>query len=297
MVAPTVRRAGAAKNAPFTILLVANPAIETPFGSGTFVPDPILKNQAGFDAAVTYIDDSLFGKLPGQADLLLGDPAIAPEVRLLTLFDTTLAANAANSFVGQHITSELLIARRAAIKAFLTRQNLIADVVYAVTDSKTHTRASAWFTSDDDAQTGVPFVVDTNTFHHRHWYTVPGTVAIHRTASSLTAPHEFGHAISSYSNGMVVDLYVDSPAALNCRVGPPINKTFATYQGTAMPSDTARKPIGYPPGWKSYHCGLSATAAPALMDNYWLGTPPEGCENDLITRQFLRDRVLAKMGR
>ena len=37
---------------------------------------------------------------------------------------------------------------------------------------------------------------------------------------------------------------------------------------------------------------------PAVMDNYWLSSgPPEVCKNDAITRQFLLDRLKAKIAR
>ena len=56
--------------------------------------------------------------------------------------------------------------------------------------------SSAWFTTDDDSGPGVPFVLDGTTFQHRRRYEIPGTVAIHRSATSLTAAHELSHALS-----------------------------------------------------------------------------------------------------
>jgi hypothetical protein len=44
-------------------------------------------------------------------------------------------------------------------------------------------------------------------------------VAIHVQCHSLTALHEFGHALSSYTNGSITDRYVDSDPAVNNKHG------------------------------------------------------------------------------
>jgi hypothetical protein len=122
---------------------------------------------------------------------------------------------------------------------------------------------------------------------------------MHFTASSLTAPHEFQHAISSYSNGMIVDLYVDSPPAVNNKRGRPIPESYGTQNGVALKSDPNRGSLSYPPTWASYHCEIQDPSNPAIMDNYYLASSgvPEVCQNDKVTRTFVVDRVLAKMGR
>jgi hypothetical protein len=287
------------KTNPFTIGIIANPALEAPYQSGQFMADPITANQASFDASASYIQNVLFGALANQREVFLADPGIAPKVRLFSIFVAGLPIQGSNSLVGQDSVSELLIARRNAFRPFLKGFGLDADVVYAVSASATHTRASAWFTSDDDAQPGVNFTLDGAAFTHRYYSLIPGTVAMHVTASSMTALHEFGHALSSYSNGMVVDLYVDSNPALNCKSGRPIPPQFADYNGTAYNSDPTRDTLGYPKGWQSYHCELNDPGFPALMDDYWLAPDhvPEHSQHDKITRQFLTDRVRAKLQR
>jgi hypothetical protein len=300
--APTVIRGGTpGKSDPFTILVVANPALEAPWNSGTFVADSIATTaqQANFDNCVRYIERSLFTGLPSQSELILGDPAISPHIRLLSMFATGLQADDAHAFAAQDGVSNLLIARRNAICDFLVSQNIIADVVYAISASASHQRASAWFTSDDDTRTGVPFTLDGAALCHRHFYSTPGTIAMHHTANSLTAPHEFQHAMSSYTNGKLVDLYVDSPQELNNKNGPPIKTSFCTVNATRFLSDLTRGPLGYPPTWRSFHCELHDPANPAIMDNYWLapGGVPEVCQNDMVTRNFVRDRLLAKIAR
>lgn len=296
----TIRPGDTTKSNPFTIIIVSNPALEAPWNSGTFIVDPITSNQAAFDACVRYIDDSLFGKLPSQRERFMNDPSIEPKIRVQSLFVTGLPAEDANSLVAQDGVSNMLVARRSVFIPFLAGQELqIADVVYAVSKSQSHTRASAWFTSDDDFRPGTSFTLDGVTLSHRYFNLVPGTIALHSTSTSLTAMHEFGHALSSYTNGSVVDLYVDSREGFNNKRGRPIPPNFRVYQGSASVSDAARDGISYPVGWQSYHCELLDPATPALMDNYWVAPSgvPEHCRHDKITREFLTDRLRAKISR
>ena len=108
-----VLRKGARKPNPFTIVIVANPVLETPWKSGTFVVDPITANQAAFNACAKYIVDALFGALPNQREALLADPTIDPHVRVVSLFAPGLPAQDPNSLVAQDDVSNLLIARRS----------------------------------------------------------------------------------------------------------------------------------------------------------------------------------------
>ena len=303
MANPTIRilRAGDTTKAnPFTICIVANPALEAPWQTGQFIIDPITADAAAFDACADYINQSLFGGLPNQQETALADPAIAPFVKVVSIIESGLPPADANALVAQDSESDLLIARRTVFRPFLAARNLDADVAYAVSKSNTHTRASAWFTSDDDTQGGVPFTFDGQTLAHRYQCLIPGTIAIHSSATSLTALHEFHHAISSYTNGSIVDLYVDSSPGLNCKTGRPIPPDFAVYNGVTMASDPVRDHLGYPPSWQSYHCELHDPNLPAIMDNYWLAAPAadsNACQNDRITRQFVSDRVRAKLSR
>lgn len=285
------------KSDPFTICIIANPSLEAPWQSGQFIVDPITSNKAAFDGCAKHIQDVLFGNLPNQRELFLTDPSIAPKIRVVSVFIPGLPAQDPNSLVAQDPDSNLLVARRVVFRPLLKRFGLDADIAYGVSASPTHTRASAWFTSDDDAQPGVGFILDGVALTHRYYCSIPGTVAIHVSATSMTALHEFGHALSSYSNGMVVDLYVDSNPALNCKAGRPIPAQFANYDSTSLASDALRDTLGYPPGWTSYHCELHDPGFPALMDDYWQAPDqiPEHSQHDKITRQFLTDRVRAKI--
>jgi hypothetical protein len=302
--APTVRvlnPGDTTKPDPFTICIVANPALERRFGSGTFVPDPITANQPLFDASVARIVDTLFGRLPGQRENIFANPAMAAAVRIVSIFDPALPAEDKNSLAAEdHQSENMLIARRTVAQPFLTRHGFTADVSYAVSNSPTHTRASAFFTTDDDTAPGVPFRVDGRPLTHRFRCLVPGTIAIHVQMNTLTPLHEFQHAISSYSNGSIVDLYVDNVAALNNKRMRPRPASFGSYNTTALRTDLTRDGLGYPGSWRSFHCELHAPSLPAVMDNYNLASAPgtpEQCENDRITRTFVIDRMRAKMSR
>jgi hypothetical protein len=294
-----IRPGDITKANPFTICIVANPVLEAPWRSGQFIVDPITEHQSDFDSSAAYVEQVLFGLLPGQAERFLGDPSIGAKVTMISLFVPGVPAEDANSLVAQDGVSNLLVARRTAFRPFLARYGLAADVVYAISGSETHTRASAWPTTDDDTGPGDTFLLDETTLHHRHRCRIPGTVAQHSTSGSLTALHEFGHALSSYSNGQIVDLYVDGDPGVNNRRARPIPPKFAVYNGTNLAADPVRDKLGYGPGWTSYHCALNDPRFPAVMDDYWQasGGVPERCQHDQITRRFLLDRIRAKQGR
>src|SRR5579859_5321926 len=203
----SVLRAGdTSKPDPFTICIVANPAIERSLGSGRFIPDPIISNPTAFLVSAQYIHDALFGTLPGQREKLLADPSVVGKVRVISLFVSGLIAEDRYSLVGEDPYSTLLMPRRSVFDTFLAGFSLRADVAYAVSASQSHTGASAYYTTDDDSRPGVAFILDGVARTHRYYCQVPGTVAIHHTSRGLTALHEFSHALSSYTNGMVVDL-------------------------------------------------------------------------------------------
>jgi hypothetical protein len=292
-----LRPGDTAKPDPFTICFIANPALEAPFEAGQFIADPITGDKAGYDACVEYAVDCIFGDLTGQAERLLDPPDIRHAVRVVSLFVTGLKVEAANSLAGQDSLSDLLIARRDAFRPFLARFGLNADVAFAISASESHRRATAWFTSDDENQGGVAFQLDGQTFQHCFFARVPGTVAMPVGARSLTPLHEFQHALSSYENGKIVDLYVDGKTGLNNKKGRPIPGSFASYDAIGHDSDLVRDGLGYPPSWRSFHCRLHFPSAPAVMDNYPQAAVDLLCENDTITRQFLRDRLRAKIGR
>jgi len=283
---------------PFTITIVANPALETPIASGTLRRDPILNDEPGFDAAAGRIVDALFGRVAGQRENIFSDPVMASNVRIVSLFDSTLPANSSNSLAGHsEFITDVLEPRRKQVVPFLARFGLTADISYAVSASTTNRSASALSTIEDETSPGTPFVLDGVTLQHRDRCRMPGTIALHRTTGSIESLHEFQHAISS-DGALIIDLYTDSPApALNNKQLRPIPLDFATYNGTVFRSDQDRIPLGYDPTWTSYHCEPISSTELTLMDDYPRMPVPEHCQNDRITRQFVIDRIRVKMNR
>jgi hypothetical protein len=157
---------------------------------------------------------------------------------------------------------------------------------------------------DDTSSGGVAFTYDGAALTHWYETLVPGAVAIHCSATTLTALHEFGHASASATAGMVIDLYADTsagyPNEINFKSGRPIPATFATLNGITYASDTARDGLAYPASWTSYHGELIDATRPALMDQY-KNSPQLSeqiqCQHDRITRRFLIDRLAAKTSR
>jgi hypothetical protein len=279
------------KRYPFTICIIANPVL---LSAGGYRADAIMGKRSAFDACVAYIDACLFGNLPHQAEKLLAPQDITPKVREVSLYVPGLPVADPNALVSE--SYDLIEPRRTLFAPFMRRYGLEADVAFAVSLAS-NDRASAYHTSDDDSRPGTPFLLDGVSYSHRHFNHIPGTVAIHATTHSLVALHEFSHALASYTNGKILDLYVDSQEGVNVKRGRPIPKRFADYNGTILASDPDRDTLGYPAGWASYHCELHAPSYPAVMDNFWQASVPERCEHDTITRRFLQDRVRAKMSR
>lgn len=292
-----VLQTGDAKHAPYTIVFVANPALEAPWRSGQFIADAMPSNKAAFDASVAYALDCILGRLPGQAEVFMGDPAIGPHIRVESIRETGLPATPNNALAGESPLGQLLAPRRDEAVAFVRRHEVEPDVVFVISSSTVYSRASAFGTTDDVTRAGTPFVLDGANNTHWHFAEIPGTAALHHTNRSLTPLHEFGHAASSYQSGFVDDLYVDGVKQLNRRVGRPIPAQFATYAGAAYLSDLGRGGLGYPPSWKSYHCQHMVPALPAAMDDYTAVANPLLCRHDEMTIAYMADRLIAKIGR
>jgi hypothetical protein len=296
-----VRAAGAPKPAdnPYTIVIIANPVLQQLTGS--LIADPILATPTQYQSCVDYIVNCLFGRLPGQAESFLAP--FEPQIRIVSIFDASRPIFAANALVqefAQDLIAEPNWDRFAPLLAQyrVNGRPIRADVAFAVTGSATHNRSSAFYTHDDDAGAGVPFQLDGRTFVHRYNNVDPGVVALHVSSDSLVALHEFGHAASSWTNGSVKDLYVDSDmenGPINIRHGRPIPQNFATYNGRVFQSDLSRDGLNYPADWSSFHCALAAPTFPAVMDNFWQasGQSYGSCRHDQITSAFLTDRLRA----
>jgi hypothetical protein len=208
--------------------------------------------------------------------------------------------NGATSLVGEDGTtgSDIIQARRDAVVRMLPHVGMNPDIVFLVTNSPTHDRAWSNGTTDDDDRGGIAAKYDGKTITHRFYHKIPGMVAIHIDAESMTAAHEFGHAFSSYTNGFVTDLYRDGDVQFNRKVGRPIPNKFAGYRGKAYQSDKTRNALGgYPDNWKSYHSELVNSAQPALMDDYPNAIDPMLALHDKMTKAYIMDRIAAKVSR
>ena len=291
---------------PFFILVLNNIAIERPLNSGAFVPDMNgfgggSTDRSLFTDCAEYLYRSVFGKLPGQADKMLGRSPHAAKVKFHSMYVWGLVANGATALASEEMDSGTGIARprRDAVPRMLAYLGVNPDLVFIVTNSPTHQRASAYPASDHLSGGSHVTDYDGQQFMHYFRHAIPGMATIHATGHSLmTGAHEFGHAFSSYPAAYITDLYADGPAAFNRKTGRPIPPIFATYAGVQYKTDQVRPPVGYPATWTSYHCELEDVSNPALMDNYHYGTPgPLACKNDKITTAFMLDRLAAKVAR
>jgi len=251
-----------------------------------------------FTDCAEYLFKSVFGKLPGQGDKLLARSPHAAKVRFHSMYVWGLVANGATALMGEETASGtgILNPRRDAISRMLKYMDVNPDVVFVVSNSPTHKRASAYPATDDTTRKGVQTSYQGSPFIHYHWHSVPGMAAIHATESTaLTGAHEFCHAFSSYPNAFITDLYVDGNAAFNRKVGRPVPALFAEYAGSNYGTDVD---YPYPVGWQTYHGVREDANNPALMDNFWKGSPaPNACRNDSLTTAFLLDRLAAKVAR
>lgn len=283
---------------PYTIAIVANPVLAKL--NGNLEADPITATEQLFQSRVRYVLNCLFGRLPEQAEKLLAEPDLGPNIKVVSLFDDSLPIDMSNSLVNE-FAGEIAEPIRKLFTPFLARFGIQADVAFAITASPTHVRASAYHATEDQARGGIDFESNGSQFKHWFYSLVPGTIALPSIASSLTALHEFGHAFSSYTDDMLVtDQYVDSPTALNVKQGRPIPGSFGTFASQNYATDPNRGGLGYPPTWTSYHPELFDATVPSLMDDYWQvpqGRKPEHCMFDKVTRNFIRDRLLAKFAR
>jgi hypothetical protein len=284
---------------PYTFVFAATPGLEAESGGGV-ATDPVRNDRATYHDVVRHC----LANLLTVTESLLRDGGLERQVRFVSIFDPAAAVNAASALV-KRVSPNLIEPMRARMNGFVGRYWEDPDIVFAVSGSTTHTRASAWFTTDDGSRPGVTFTYDGVSRTHRRFTDIPGSAAIstQMDQSGLTAIHEFGHAASDFGNGMVIDLYVDGTRTgfvvnkkMRAQASDTIPANFATYAGTTFTSDTARDGLGYPNTWRSFHPALVDAARPNLMDNYWLASSNvQACRLDGLTFQWFRDRLRAKI--
>jgi hypothetical protein len=297
------REGDQSKPNPFFILFLNNIALEQPTGSGNFVGDfaqPDAASRRAFGEAAQYAVDNILGRLPGQAEKCLSDSPHVSQIRIWSTFVSGLDVTAATSLVAEDSVpgSAIIAPRRDNVRRFLDFVGMHPDIVFLISRSPTHDRASAFGTTDDDGRPGVRATYDGRTIFHRHFHKIPGMAALHQTSRGMTPVHEFGHAFSSYTNGFITDLYVDGDIQFNRKSGRPIPDGFCAYGGATFLSDKRRDGIGYPAEWRSYHSEVPAPDVPALMDNFWLASGgPMTSRHDRLTKTYILDRIAAKTSR
>jgi len=192
---------------------------------------------------------------------------------------------------------------RHVVREHLQRLKVSADVVFVIHAALDHTRASATFSIDDYSAvkeftySGVKKVFGKFT-------RVPGmaTIGYYDYDTSNTPLHEFGHAASEEDNGRVTDLYHDikvNSFDVNKRKRNQggIPALFCKYNGANFKSDLNRDSLGYGT-WKTFHPEPVDGSVPNLMDDYWLSkTSPFCCRFDVVTQQWLKDRLEFKCDR
>jgi hypothetical protein len=297
---------GPPKDAPYTVAFIGNPAIEAQAG-GTFTADSVLTDRPGYHATVAYCMRNLLT----VTEDVLRQADLDRSIRVISLFDNTLAPIAANSLASE-LNPNIMRPRFSQLRSFLSRFSASADIVFVIYSSTTHDRASAWWTTDDSALAGTSYTYDGASRTHGHYASTPGSAVIPTSVdvTGLTAIHEFGHASSDSNNGMVIDLYVDTLGSgfvvnkkARASATDPIPAAFATYNGTSFASDPSRDSLGYPGSstptpWTSYHPQLMDPTRPNLMDNYWLAfDDPQRCRLDRLLYAWVTDRLRAKISR
>jgi hypothetical protein len=183
------------------------------------------------------------------------------------------------------------------------------DVVYVVTASKTHTRSSSRYTFDDEKYPGRGFSLNFGAeqweLRHDPFAKIPGMVAYSAWDDRLKTPiHEFAHAMSSTTNGAILDEYYDelpdmllNVHAINkhfWQTGPPFPEQYAEYalkdgESIKIRTDRSRHT---PSDWKTCVPGRESLPIPCTMD-----FSGEQFDFDLLIKQYMRDRLKAKTRR
>lgn len=294
-----ILHSGAQKPDPYTIVFVANRA--TVKEDGSLKADPMLQDRDRFHALVVHCFRNLFAV---EEDLLRIDN-VDEQIRTVSIFDDALDVSDDNA-LAHEVGPNLMETRRTKLAPFLAQYNVTADFVFVLHGSTSHTRATAWYTSDDANRPGTSYTYDGQDRTHGHFPRIPGSAAISLAVDTtgLTVIHEFGHGASDFNNGRVNDLYQDgSPLGFiinkkwRASAADEIPAQFATYNGEVFSSALSRGNLSYPATWESYHPELIDGSRPNLMDNYWQADDPQLCRFDQSTYRWFRDRLQAKLSR
>lgn len=292
---------------PFTIAFIASPAFRglssSPGGPRPFVADPILGDRTAFLSIVMFALQNLFT----MTEELLRHDDIDSKMRLVVIFDRELPLGDDTALV-EPLPPDLTTPRPDQIRRLVAKYDEAADVVFAVTGSGAtrFPRGTAWWSDDSYSDEDTPFVYDDLEFVFPRGTDGAGCIALLESTDrdGITPLHEFGHAVSNWIHGQVVDLYVDLDSSGGFAVNKkfraaatdPIPRHFATVDGVRFASDLTRDGLGYPPTWTSHHPAGRGTE-PNIMDDYWQASDPHLCRFDHLTEAWLRGRLRAKVDR
>jgi hypothetical protein len=266
------------------------------------VSDGILSDRPAFHQVVAHciqnlltLDESLLRA--DNLDRLLRFVAVFDDTRQADVNTALLASRAPN------LINPLPDAAAAYVGAYWERP----DIVYAVTDSATFTRASAQAIVDAAPTNAGPYTYDGTNRGHGLRPRRPGVIALstNMDTTGLTAIHEWGHAASEAS-AWVWDLYVDAGSGtfdvnkkFRTLATDAVPANFATVDTTTYAADASRDSLGYPADWRSYQPALRVANRPNLMDNYWQAAAGGvlQCRFDPLTFDWLLRRTRAKANR
>ena len=295
---------GRPSSAPFTFVFAATPARETV--SGAIIPDGILADRPGFHRLVT---DCLIALLTPVEDLLRVDAA-EREIRFVAIFDPLQPGDAeVNALVRESPDPEtnvpvLIKARTLKLNDFVGQYHEDPDIVFCLT-TVAGLNPGGTSATDDVSLAGTPYVMDGIDRTHRHFTDIPGSAAISTDMRRrLQTPlHEFCHSLGAFNDCRCRDLYDDRGRdyTINKKwrtlASDPVPAVFATYEGREYASDPDRAGRGYPAGYRSYHPQLREPGRLNLMDGYRDEAEPKLSRLDLLTYDWIRDRLRAKLRR
>lgn len=284
----------------YTIVFAASPGRLTE--ADTVVSDGILSDRPAFHRLVTHCLNNILT----LDESLLRTDNMDRLIRFTTIFDATRSADE-NTALVHEISPNLLEPQRTLLNGFVSPYGEQPDVVYCISADTTHNRASAWFGDDVARGTEPTYTYDGTTRKDGFYPRIPGSISLSTSMdmTGLTALHEFGHAGSDFSNGMVIDLYIDATSSgfvvnkkMRATATDPVPANFATVGTTTYAADSARDSIAYPADWVSYHPNLQVAGRPNLMDNYWTaGSNVLQCRLDGLTFEWYRRRLRVKVDR
>ncbi|MGB7447754.1 MAG: hypothetical protein WA892_01385 [Ornithinimicrobium sp.] len=287
-----VLHSGPPTPAPYTIALVASPAIRYDYDD-SITPDDINTDPVLYAQVVIMCLTQLFA----VAEDLLTEDNIDQRIRLVTVRDPARTPTEDSALVEQVVA--VLRPRRPEASAFLSAYDQNADLIIAMSSSYAPT-ASANSSIADQATPGTPATFDGLNVTHYEGTLTPGAIAMpgrsHLPNDNATTLHEFGHAFGPPGNtwGHVSDLYVDDTQAVypinqRLRATPEsvIPEEFGELDGTTYLSDQDRD---Y--GVLRQYNPQRRNNLPNIMTN-------TGKENlfDYLTRDFLKARLIAKTNR